>query len=291
MTATGAAADTSGAQAAVSGNADPTTFSNYTWAALVLLLAGDPLTQNNLDNFTTWMTAENGSGTWTGTAGANNPLNNGLGSGGGSGLGSYPDLATAAFYAAKGIEGGINGSECGGAPAGVINQALKANAPFSVFQHAVVSSGWAGGCYQGSGFLALSSAAPPPTVTVSQASTHKSTNSPSIGSVTQAQLSSTSTAQNVGATANTLTGGVAGDVGSAVGGITGVENAASKVLGDLGSAAWWERIGMGVLGVALIVIGLSGFISTTKPGQQATTAAGPALKSALSEAPEAALLA
>jgi hypothetical protein len=267
VTTTTTTPQTAQEQAAVAGNASPDQFTNVTWAALVLTLAGDPVTQNNIDNFTTWMTAENGASTWTGTAGKNNPLNNGLGSGGGSGLGSYPDLATAALYAAKGIEGGISGSECGGAPKGVINSALRANAPWAVFQRAVVSSGWAGGCYQGSGFLGLTSASPPPTVSVTQAAAHKSTNGPSIGSVSNAIFNSTSALQNVGASANTLTGGVAGAVGSALGGAAGVEAAASKILTDLGSANWWKRVGIFTLGGALMVGGIILFVSTTKTGQ------------------------
>lgn len=144
----------------------PLTLDNFTnagWAVLVLAFLGAPITQNNIDNFTTWMTGENAAVTWTGTAGANNPLNNGLGSGGGDGTGSYPDLVTAAYYAAKGVEGGIGGA----APIGA---ALMANAPFSVFHAATVSSGWAGSHYAGSIYGGLTSAAPPPAVTASAAS-------------------------------------------------------------------------------------------------------------------------
>lgn len=249
------------ATAALNGEADPGTFTQYTWAALVILLAGDPLTQNNVDNFVTWMQAENGSATWTGTAGANNPLNNGLGSGGGAGLGSYPDLATAALYAAKGIQGGISGA----AP---INAALKANAPFSVFQAATIKSNWASSHYAGSGYASLTSAASPAAVTVSQAAAHSSTKNPTIGSVTQAQLSATSTLSNIGASANTLTGGAAGAIGSAVGGVTGLENAASTILGDVSSAAFWKRIGIFTAGGVLVIAGIALFVSTTKTGQK-----------------------
>lgn len=52
------------------------------------------------------------------------------------------------------------------------------------------------------------------------------------------------------------------------------------ILGDLGSVAWWERLGMGALGVLLFGVGLSGFLTTTKPGQAAKGAIGPAVKDA-----------
>lgn len=245
---------------------DPSQFTNVTWAALVLILAGDPVTQNNVDNMLSWMVHENGNGTWTGTAGANNPLNNGLGSGGGDGTGSYPDLATAAVYAAKGIEGGIFSTTCGGNAPGGIQAALKADAPFAVFKQAVIKSGWASGCYSSWTETSPDSVQ---TVSVAAAASHSSTHNPSIGSVSSSILNATSTLQNVEASANQLTGGAAGAIGSAIGGISGVEQGASDVLSHITSASWWLRVGMGALGIALFGIGLAGFISTTKPGSTA----------------------
>lgn len=92
------------------GTIDLNTFTNVDWANLVLADGGWPQTDANVQSILQWMASENSPATWTGTAGANNPLNNGLGSGGGSGLGSYPDLATAAMYAAQGLQGGIAGA-------------------------------------------------------------------------------------------------------------------------------------------------------------------------------------
>lgn len=258
--------------------ADPGSFTNYTWAALVLVLIGAPVTQNNLNNFTTWMTAENGSGTWTGTAGRNNPLNNGLGSGGGSGLGSYADLATAAEYAAKGVEGGIQGA----AP---IGQALKANAPFSVFKAATINSGWASSHYAGSGYASLSSAAPPPAVSVSASGSHSTTHNPSVGNPAAASLSAINAASATGAanlgggnTGNILTGGLS------IPNPLSWTDALAKAFDWLTTASNWERLGMGGLGFFLFIIGLVGFISTTGPGQTAKSDIGPAVKDAAAAA-------
>lgn len=76
-----------------------------------------------------------------------------------------------------------------------------------------------------------------------------------------------------------------GDIGTATGttttGTTSWLTELGHVLGDLASVSWWERVGMGALGLALFGIGLSGFISTTKPGQSAKgNAAGPAVGAA-----------
>lgn len=248
---------------------DPAQFTNATWAAAVLVLIGAPVTQNNLDNFLSWMTAENGASTWTGTAGKNNPLNNGLGSGGGDGTGSYPDLATAAVYAAKGVEGGIFSSHCGGSTPGGIAAALKANAPFPIFHEATIKSGWAGGCYSGSGWESAASAFNVPKISVAQAATNKSTHGPSIGNLTDAILNSTSVAQNLGASVNQLTGGLAGDASNAAKSAFSYTAELGKILGEIDTLKFWQRVGMGVLGVGLIVFGSVLFFSSTKTGQKA----------------------
>jgi hypothetical protein len=115
------------------------------WAGMVLTDLGAPQTANNIDNMLAWMASEN---TWPPPR--NNPLNNGLGSGGGSGLGSYPDLATAAEYAAKGMQGGIEG-------AAGIGQALVNNASFATFHAATISAVWSGDHYAGTDWLTASS--------------------------------------------------------------------------------------------------------------------------------------
>jgi hypothetical protein len=115
------------------------------WATLVLQDLGAPTSQNNIDNMLAWMASENA---WPPPR--NNPLNNGLGSGGGSGLGSYPDLQTAASYAAKGMQGGITG-------AAGIGEALVNNAPFQTFHEATISATWSGDHYAGTDWASATS--------------------------------------------------------------------------------------------------------------------------------------
>ncbi len=76
---------------------------NQDWAKLVLLDGGWPQTEANVTVMLRWMRQENGPPDWWNR---NNPLNNGYGSGGGAGLGSYPDLKTAAEYAAENLQRG-----------------------------------------------------------------------------------------------------------------------------------------------------------------------------------------
>lgn len=241
-----------------------TQFANQTWAALVLVMVGAPVTTNNLANVMDWMTHENAASTWTGTAGVNNPLNNGLGSGGGSGLGSYPDLFTAAVYAAKGIEGGIFSSHCGGNAPGGIAAALKADAPFPIFKQAVIKSGWAGSCYPG---WTETSPSNVPVVTVAQAAQHSSTHNPSVGNVTQADLGDPGLLQQA---EQGVSSGVQG-AASAVGSVFSWTEDLAKILGEIDTLAFWERFGMGVLGVGLLVFGAVLFFSSTKTGQRAIT--------------------
>jgi hypothetical protein len=76
---------------------------NADWAKLVLLFGNWPQTEQNVTVMLRWMRQENGPQDWWNR---NNPLNNGYGSGGGAGLGSYPDLVTAAKYAAENLQRG-----------------------------------------------------------------------------------------------------------------------------------------------------------------------------------------
>jgi hypothetical protein len=241
------------------------------WAEVVLLFLGAPVTQNNVDNLTTWMTAENGSSTWTGTAGANNPLNNGLGSGGGSGLGSYTDLVVSAAYAAKGLEGGIQGA----APAGA---ALKANAPFSVFQTAIIKSGWAGSHYSGSGFAKLTAAAPPPVVSASSSASNGASKGVAVESAaTQTQINGLNlladpqsvlqSITNLPSEAGQAASSAASDAATATG-LGGVEASLGTLLTDFTTAAFWQRLGIFVLGVAFVIGGVVLFVSTTKTGEK-----------------------
>lgn len=123
------------------------------WATMVLNDLGAPVSANNLNNMLAWMLSEN---SWPPPR--NNPLNNGLGSGGGSGLGSYPDLATAAHYAALGMQGQITGAGgINGQPG--IAQALVSDAPFAVFHQATINATWSGDHYAGTDWLGATSPA------------------------------------------------------------------------------------------------------------------------------------
>lgn len=83
---------------------------NESWAKLVLMFGGWPVTDANVTVMLRWMRQENGPPDWWNR---NNPLNNGYGSGGGAGLGSYPDLVTAAKYCAENLQRGYGGIAAG----------------------------------------------------------------------------------------------------------------------------------------------------------------------------------
>jgi hypothetical protein len=109
---------------------------NHDWAKMVLLLAGLPMTENNITVFTRWMRQENYVDSWWNR---NNPLNNGWGSGGGGGLGSYDSLVIAAENAAEALvtNAGYSG----------IVAAFAADSPTAVTEAAIWASPWASGHY------------------------------------------------------------------------------------------------------------------------------------------------
>ena len=109
---------------------------NHDWAKMVLLLAGLPITENNVTVFTRWMRQENYVDSWWNR---NNPLNNGWGSGGGGGLGSYDNLVIAAENAAEALltNAGYSG----------IVAAFAADSPTEVTEAAIWASPWASGHY------------------------------------------------------------------------------------------------------------------------------------------------
>ncbi|CAN5235476.1 hypothetical protein BH09ACT6_BH09ACT6_12770 [soil metagenome] len=113
---------------------------NRDWAALVLMLAGFPMTDSNITVMTRWMRQENGPDDWWNR---NNPLNNGWGSGGGSGFGSYDNLVTAAENAAEALHsvGGYSGIVAG----------FASSAPTSVIEQAIWASPWASSHYANGG--------------------------------------------------------------------------------------------------------------------------------------------
>lgn len=67
--------------------------------------------------------------------------------------------------------------------------------------------------------------------------------------------------------------GVGSGVAGVVTGAAGWTVAAAKVLGELGSATFWKRVGIGATGIALVVGGGVIFLSTTKPVQEGAKAA------------------
>ena len=109
---------------------------NHDFAKLVLLLAGFPITENNVTVFTRWMRQENYVDSWWNR---NNPLNNGWGSGGGGGLGSYDSLLLAAENAAEALLSNPGYSE--------IVASFRADAPTEVTEAAIWASPWASGHY------------------------------------------------------------------------------------------------------------------------------------------------
>jgi hypothetical protein len=113
---------------------------NHDWAKLVMLLAGWPMSENNITVFTRWMRQENGPDDWFNR---NNPLNNGWGSGGGGGLGSYDNLVIAAENAAEALH-----SNPGYAS---IAEAFASSAPTEVTEAAIWASPWATGHYANGG--------------------------------------------------------------------------------------------------------------------------------------------
>lgn len=114
-----------------------TNATNAQWADLVLKDLNASPTANSQQAIMDQMASENAPKTWTGTAGANNPLNNGLGSGGGSGLGSYNNLTTSAYYAAQELQDI--------APSAV--QALQSNDSPTVYAQDIINSPWSASHY------------------------------------------------------------------------------------------------------------------------------------------------
>lgn len=125
---------------------------NYLWAQMVLMDAGLPTTQNNLNNMVVWMQNEEPSGNWWNR---NNPLNASLGTSASDGTASYPSLTVAADYTARMIR------QQNMKP---IYNALANNASPSAFGAAVISSPWASGHYGGN--VGRFTGNPPPIIAV-----------------------------------------------------------------------------------------------------------------------------
>jgi hypothetical protein len=114
----------------------PGASTNADWAGQVLIDGGWPTSANNVTALLQWMDSENAPESWYNR---NNPLNNGYGSGGGAGFGSYPDLTTAAQYAADLLHANSAYSD--------IIAALAASAPVETTVDAIQGSPWASSHY------------------------------------------------------------------------------------------------------------------------------------------------
>ena len=269
--------------------ATSTISSNRDFAIAVLQDGGWPVTSTNISNILQWMASENSPTTWTGTAGANNPLNNGYGSGGGAGLGSYPSLEAAAQAVADNLNAGNYGY-----PA--ITAALSQSAPAAVFEQAVIQSSWAAGHY---GWGSAWHTALVPIVSAADSIANGAT---SLGARSSAASSSRSNGTVVTRSGNGNPGPPASKggggsnwtnilgaafawlpsmlTGKSVGApvITAAEatakaqvttlGLAGHVLHDLTDTAWWKRAGLFVLGTGVAVTGLVVLISTSDTGKR-----------------------
>lgn len=245
---------------------DQGTITRKQWADMVLVAGGWPVTANNEDSILNWMASENAPSTWTGTAGANNPLNNGLGSGGGSGLGSYSDLQTAADYVAQNIHADDYGYQA-------IDAALASSADPSTFAAAVINSDWAGGHYDGGSKWSTTGSNPIyDAITAAQSFASGATKG---GTTLGAAKTSTGSGDSSGGP------GIVGQIEGLVPGLGAVSGAAAleqsliKPIELLSSLSFWERVGMFLLGGFIFIIGLTIFASSNDKVQSTASEAAP----------------
>jgi hypothetical protein len=197
------------------------------WASAVLKGIGAPVTNNNISNMEKWMASEEPASSWLTN---NDPLNTTKAGKGKIGTMKYATVGD-----------GIN------ATVATLNQsnfssikhALRTNAPFAVFQAAVVASPWAAGHYGGqlsSTPLQATASGADPTGVLGQA-THVVSGAISAASETASAL---------------------GDIGS--------------LASDLTDASFWKRVGVFAGGLVLLGGGLIFFVATSKPGKEAESA-------------------
>jgi len=206
---------------------------------------GIPLTLNNIQNIERWMVAENNPSTW---ATRNNPLNASLGTSAADGTGSYANLTSAATNTAAMLaQSNMYG----------IAQALLNNAPPALFSAAVVQSPWASSHYG-----VAAAGAPSQYVQPGRGLDY-------IANISlPSQISAGSGATVLPADPGAATPGL----GISIPGTAWIGELGT-LLGDLLNVALWKRLGVFLGGTALMVVGLSIFLSTTKPGQQAISTA------------------
>lgn len=227
------------------------TVTQAVWAYIMLQALGGltgtvPLTLNNVQNVERWMTAEEPDGDWFHN---NNPLNINAS---GSGSDSFPNLSASATATAKLLTSSNY--------AGIVS-ALASNAPPAVFSAAVVQSPWAGGRYG-----VAAAGAPAKYVVSGRGLDYIATlGLPAQVSAGTAAVVAPGDAGGTNAESDFLPGNPNATT------VAGLIPGLSSLLGDIESAAFWKRIGIGLGGFVLIVGGLVIFISTTKPGQEAVS--------------------
>jgi hypothetical protein len=193
------------------------------WATAVLKGIGAPVTANNITNMERWMASEEPASSWLTN---NDPLNTTK-----SGTGKIGTMK----YATVGD--GINATVAtlNQSNFAAIKHALRTNAPFPVFQGAVVASPWAAGHYGG------------------QLATKP----------LQATASGADPTGTLGQTVHVGEGAVsaAGDVVSDAGSIT-------SLIGDITDPSFWKRVGVFFFGVVLVGGGVVLFVVTSKDGKK-----------------------
>lgn len=263
-----------GSGGAVSVNAVP--FTAQIWASLVLFFVGAPVTSNNVNNMLHWMTAENYPATWYTR---DNPLNASLGSSTGGPTGSMAGL----YLGARNTAAMIVGAPGSGITPQIMN-ALRADAPLAAFSAAVEQSNWDGGHYNNNpSYIASTTPVPAnatsagetfsidPTQVIQDAANIKGKLVSSVGAT--GSTGAGNTIANLPAGAAGIAAQLASQLPGPLKGLADVFASLTTIFGDLSSAAWWKRVGIFVLGGALLVGGLILFVSTTKTGREAETAA------------------
>ena len=271
--------------------AKATSWSPAAWSLLVLLYLNTlepkgkkiPITVNNVNNLTYWIQKESSGNLFpSGAAGDwlrdNNPFNLGTykGSTGAYGGTIKNEFGTQVNTFSNPYTGASATAQALAKQYPTIVASLHQNAPVQMFQGAVTASGWASGGDTGIAAIAAAhkgAAYGPVTLTSKflRSIPADITPGPAPGLFSQfgslASEAFTTTAETV-----TGLGGLPG-VPNPVAGLASDFSGLSKVLGDLGSSAFWKRIGIGALGAALLLAGTAIFLSTTKPVQAAEGAA------------------
>lgn len=233
----------------------PSAWTPAVWAAAVLAAAGVPVTQNNVNNITHWIPAENYTNNWWATT-RNNPLNAYTG-----GFGHFSTLGASAVATGQLLKSTYSGTY------GHQWTVLDQTGTLSAFSHAVVASTWAGGHYGGTP-THLTTTSPTPSYAAPSTKGNPVT---SLATVTGTSLTSV--------TSNSFWGKVATILGHlptptnpnpfsevapvyhAAGGkgLTGIVKDLTRIGKDIGylhDLAFWKRVGIFLGGGALLGVGI-----------------------------------